>query len=71
MTIQIDGPEVERDDETVRCIGYGTDSEDRVTGRFALPQGHEWDAPEGTENVKYVDSMGGLPPVDGQYRDQS
>ena len=65
--ITIDGPEVERVDGTVRCIGYGEDSDGRVTGRFALPNGHEWDAPESTEAVEYVESMDDLPPKDDHY----
>ena len=69
--ITIDGPEVERVDNTVRCIGYGIDSQGRVTGRFALPLGHEWDAPDETESVEYVDVMGELPSVDDYYRDKS
>jgi hypothetical protein len=63
MTITIDGLEVERADGTIRCVGYGIDGEGRVTGRFALPNGHKWDAPEPTETVEYVDSMENLPPV--------
>ena len=71
MTEIIDGPEVERADGTVRCIGYGIDSESRVTGRFALPNGHEWDVPESTESVEYVESMDELPPKDDHYRNES
>ena len=67
----IDGPEVERTDGTVRCIGYGIDDNGRVTARFALPIGFEWDAPDGTESVEFVNSMDDLPPVDGHYRDPS
>ena len=68
-TITIAGPEVTRDDGSVRCIGYGLDSEGRVTGRFALPIEHEWQAPEETESVEYVGSMGDLPSKDDHYRD--
>ena len=64
--ITIDGPEVERADGTVRCIGYGIDDEGRVTGRFALPTGHEWDAPDATESVEFVESMANLPDVDAE-----
>ena len=72
MTTQIiDGPQVERADGTVRCIGYGIDSEGRVTGRFALPSGYHWDAPDGTESVEYVEDMDELPVVNDHYRDQS
>ena len=67
--ITIDGLEVERADGTVRCIGYGIDSEGRVTRRFALPNEHEWNAPDGTENVEYVGGMNDLPPKDDHYRD--
>ena len=65
----IDGPEVERADGTIRCIGYGIDSEGRVTGRFALPNGYEWAAPDGTEGLEYTDSMDELPPKDDYYND--
>ena len=65
----IDGPEIERPDGTVRCIGYGLDSDGRVTGRFALPSGYDWDAPEGTDAVEYVGGMDDLPPKDDYYRD--
>ena len=67
----IDGPEIERADGTNRCIGYGVDEEKRVTGRFALPKESEWDAPDGTESVEYVEYMDDLPPVDDHYREQS
>ena len=69
--ITIDGPEVERADGTVRCIGYGLDADAKVTGRFALPEGYEWDAPDQTERVEYVESMDDLPPLDDHYRDES
>ena len=65
--IRINGPEIERDDGTVRCIGYGIDSDERVTGRFALPDGHDWDAPNGTESVEFVDSMDALPDIHPHY----
>jgi len=70
MKIEVNGPEIKRDDGTVRCIGYGEDSEGRVTGRFALPQGHEWDAPDATQQLQYVDAMDQLPSIDGSYQDQ-
>ena len=66
--ITINGPEVERSDGTIRCIGYGTDSQGRVTGRFALPNEWEWSAPDETENIEYVDSMDELPPKNDRYR---
>ena len=69
--IKINGFEIERADGTVRCIGYGTDNEERVTGRFALPDGYRWDAPDATESVEYVESIDALPPVDDHYRDES
>ena len=68
MTITIDGHEVTRDDGTVRCIGYGEDKDEKVTGRFALPKGDEWDAPEATEGVHYVDTLDDLPPINDEYR---
>ena len=69
--INIDGPEVERVDGTVRCIGYGIDSDGRVTGRFALPNGHQWIAPDATESVEYVESMDDLPTKDDHYNNLS
>ena len=69
--IKINGPEVERADGTIRCIGYGVDSEDRVTGRFALPKDHEWDAPDGTESLEYVEDMDELPAVDPTYKSET
>lgn len=67
--VSINGPEIEREDGTVRCIGYGVDSEGRVTGRFALPDGSIWAAPDPTESVEYVDSMADLPSVSDDYHD--
>jgi len=61
--ISIDGPEVERADGSVRCIGYALDSNGNVTGRFALPQGHDWDAPTATDSVEFVESMDALPDI--------
>ena len=66
--ITIEGPEVERADGTVRCIGFGVDTDGRVTGRFALPKGHDWDAPAGTESVEFVESMDDLPDIHSDYR---
>jgi len=66
----IDGPTTTRDDGSTVCIGYGVDSNDNVTGRFAVPQGHDWDAPDGTESVEFVDSMDGLPTVHRDYKTQ-
>jgi len=71
MNIEIDGPEVTRGDGTVRCIGYGEDGEGRVTGRFALPSGAVWDAPDGTKAVEFVDAMADLPSINDQYRRES
>ena len=68
IEITIDGPETARDDGTSRCVGYGIDSEDIVTGRFALPNGYKWQAPEGTESVEFVDSMAELPDVHDDYK---
>ena len=70
-TFDINGPEIERADGTVRCIGYGIDTEGRVTGRFALPKGSEWDGPDGTDSVEFVESMDDLPRVDDHYRDDT
>ena len=67
---KIDGPEIERPDGSVRCVGYGIDGEGRVTGRFALPNGHDWDAPDGTESVEFVDSMSALPEIHSDYKTQ-
>lgn len=64
----LDGPTVERDDGSVRCIGYGVDAEGRVTGRFALPSGYNWPAPDGTDSVEFVSSMSDLPPIHDDYR---
>ena len=69
--IEINGPEIERADGTVRRIGYGIDGEGRVNCRFALPQGHEWDAPDATESVECVHSIDELPPKDDYYRNTS
>ena len=68
--ITVDGPDIERDDGTIRCIGYGIDSMGRVTGRFALPSGHDWNAPDATQSVEFVESMDGIPPIDDAYREQ-
>ena len=65
----VDGPEIERPDGSLRCVGYGIDAEDRVTGRFALPSGRKWDAPDGTDRVEFVESIDALPPVDNRYPD--
>lgn len=64
----IDGPTTTRDDGSSVCIGYGIDSNDSVTGRFAVPQGHEWDAPDATESVEFVNSMDALPDIDSDYK---
>lgn len=69
-TITIDGPAVERADDSVRCVGYGVDKDGQVTGRFALPQGHEWECPDATVAVEFVESMDELPPIDDRYREQ-
>jgi len=69
-TITIDGPQVERADGSVRCVGCGVDKDGQVTGRFALPQGHEWVCPDATVAVEFVESMDGLPSIDGTYREQ-
>jgi len=66
--IVIDGPVVERNDGSKRCIGYGQDSEGRVTERFALPSGHEHNPHVETETVKFVESMDDLPPKHDYYR---
>jgi hypothetical protein len=63
----VDGPTTTRDDGSTVCIGYGEDVNGRVTGRFALPQGHDWDAPDATESMTYVGSMAELPDVDDEY----
>ncbi|MDB9302594.1 hypothetical protein PN417_16915 [Halorubrum ezzemoulense] len=55
-------------DGTERCIGYGTDSEGNVTERFALTNGHTWEAPDATEAAEYVESMDELPPLGGDYQ---
>ena len=67
----VDGPEIKREDGTKRCIGYGVDSDGKVTGRFALPSGHEWEVPDGTEFVEYAESMDDLPDVYDDYRHPS
>ena len=64
----IDGPTTTRDDGSTVCIGYGVDNDSHVTGRFALPKGHKWDAPDPTESVEFVDSMSDLPPVHSDYK---
>lgn len=56
----IKGEPVERPDGTERVVGYGVDTDGRVTGRFALPDGAEWDAPEDTESIKTLDSWDAL-----------
>ena len=67
MKIDISGTETERNDGSIVCIGYGADSDGNVTGCFALPDGSEWDAPDATDSVEYVDSMDKLPAVNSQY----
>jgi hypothetical protein len=64
----INGPITTRNDGSKVCIGYGIDSDGRVTGRFALPDGTDWDAPDATETLEFVDSMDDLPPVHGDYK---
>ena len=64
----IDGPTTTRDDGSTVCIGYGIDSDGNVTGCFALPSGHDWDAPDGTESVEFVGSMNDLPQVHSDYK---
>lgn len=66
----IEGPTTTRDDGSTVCIGIGVDSEGRVTGRFAIPQGADWDAPSATESIEFVDSMTALPAVDPSHLDQ-
>ena len=67
----VDGQPTTRPDGSTVCIGYGIDGDGRVTGLFALPEGHEWDAPAGTDSVEYVQSMDDLPSVDDEYREES
>ena len=64
----IDGPTVERSDGSVRILGYGVDSDGKVTCRFAVPTGYDWDPPDGTKTVKFVDSMDALPDVHTDYK---
>jgi len=66
----IDGPTTTRDDGSTVCIGYGVDGNDNVTRLFALPKGSDWQAPEATESVEFVESMEQLPSVDSQYLDE-
>ena len=66
----IDGPTTIRNDGSTVCIGYGIDSNGNVTGRFALPKGHDWDAPDATESVDFVGSMADLPAVHSDYKIQ-
>jgi hypothetical protein len=68
--MMIYGEETTRDDGSKVCIGYGLDSDGNVTGRFALPQGHHWDAPSNTESLEFVDSMDALPEVHSDYKKQ-
>lgn len=63
----IDGPTTTRDDGSTVVIGYGTDSDGNVTGRFAFPDGHDWDAPSATDSVDYVDSIDALPDIHPDY----
>ena len=65
----VDGPTTLRDDGSTVVIGYGLDSDNNVTGRFAVPKGRNWDAPDATESVEFVDSMDKLPAVDPKYLD--
>jgi len=64
----IDGPTTMRDDGSTVCIGFGTDNDGNVTGRFAVPQGFDWKAPTGTESVEFVDSMDALPDIHTDYK---
>ena len=66
----IDGPTTTRDDGSTVCIGYGKDSDGNVTARFALPSGHDWDAPNATDSIEFVESMDALPDVDNDYKPQ-
>lgn len=63
----IDGPTTTRADGSTVCIGYGTDSDGNVTGRFALRKGSDWDAPDATDSLEIVDSMADLPTVHSDY----
>jgi len=63
-----DGPTTTRDDGSTVCIGYGEDADSKVTGRFALPKGEDWDAPDATESVEFVDGMDALPDVHSDYK---
>jgi len=65
----INGPTTTRDDGSTVCIGYGV-ADGNVTGRFAVPSGHDWDAPDATESVEFVESMDDLPPVHSDYKIQ-
>jgi len=67
----IDGQTTTRDDGSTVCIGYGEDVDGNVTGRFAVPKGHDWDAPDATETLKFVSSMDALPVVHSEYKTQS
>ena len=69
--MMIDGPTTTRDDGSTVVIGYGVDSDDKVTGRFAVPSGHEWDAPDATESVEFVETIDNLPRVDSDYKTES
>ena len=64
----IDGPTTTRDDGSEVCVGYGIDSNGNVTGRFAVPKGHDWDAADSTESLDFVESMDALPDVHIDYR---
>ena len=68
MKITVDGLTVERPDGSVRCIGYGTDTDGRVTIRFALPNGAECSVPDATHDIEYVSEMAELPPLDDAYK---
>jgi len=69
-TMIVDGPTNTLKDGSVVCIGYGVDSDNRVTGRFALPKGHDWESPDATESIKYVDNLDALPNVHNNYHPQ-
>jgi len=54
--ITIDGETITRDDEKEVCVGYYTDSDEKVVGKFALPKG-SYKVPDSVESIVYLSSM--------------
>jgi len=63
----INGKTTTLDDGSTVCIGFGKDSDGNVTGRFAVPEGHDWDCPNATDSIETVESLDGLPAVNNLY----